>query len=50
MLTRDVILTAFDRLSRQLASRGVVGEIAILGGTAMMFAFQARIWASPRIG
>jgi hypothetical protein len=41
MLTRDVILSAFDRLSCHLASRGVVGEIA-LGGTAMMFAFQAR--------
>jgi hypothetical protein len=42
MLHRDLILKAFDRLSGHLASRGVVGEIALLGGTAMMFAFQAR--------
>lgn len=38
MLSRDLILAAFDRLSGHLASRGVVGEIALLGGTA----FQAR--------
>ena len=42
MLTRDVILTALERLSDHLAPQGGGGEIALLGRTAMMFAFQAR--------
>ena len=42
MLDRETILGAFKKLSDYLAERDVVGEIGILGGTAMMLAFQAR--------
>lgn len=42
MLERETILAAFQRLSGLLAERGVIGEISVLGGTAMMLAFQAR--------
>jgi len=42
MLTRDTILAAFGRLSDHLQEKGVVGEINLLGGTAMVVAFQAR--------
>lgn len=42
MLTREIILTALHLLSDRLLDRGVIGEINILGGTAMMLAFQAR--------
>jgi hypothetical protein len=42
MLSQELILRAFERLSDRLAERGVSGEIALLGGTAMMFAFHAR--------
>lgn len=42
MLTRDTILGAFRLLSERLGQRGVVGEIDLLRGTAMVFGFQAR--------
>lgn len=42
MLTREIVLTALRLLSERLQEKGVVGEINILGGTAMMLAFQAR--------
>lgn len=42
MLTREIVLTALRLLSARLQEKGVVGEINILGGTAMMLAFQAR--------
>ena len=42
MLTREIILTALRLLSERLQQKGVVGEIDILGGSAMMLAFQAR--------
>lgn len=42
MLDRKTVLEAFQRLSAYLSEAGVVGEIALLGGTAMMMAFQAR--------
>lgn len=42
MLTREIILTALRHLSDRLQDKGVIGEINILGGTAMMLAFQAR--------
>ncbi len=43
MLTRANILDALARLSAELGKRGVVGEINIVGGTAMVLAFQARV-------
>ncbi len=42
MLNRDQVLEAFHRLSSRLASRGLIGEIHLLGGAVMMLAFQAR--------
>jgi len=42
MLTREVILSALSRLSDRLHEMNVVGEINIVGGTAMMLAFQVR--------
>src|SRR4051794_41812809 len=42
MLTREVILSALSRLSDRLREMNVVGEINIVGGTAMMLAFQVR--------
>lgn len=42
MLDRDTIVTALTALSARLGSRGVSGEINLLGGTAMVLGFQAR--------
>ncbi len=42
MLNRETILRAFERLSKRLETRGVVGEINLLGGTAMVLGLQAR--------
>lgn len=42
MLTRDQILNAMERLAERLREMGIVGEINLLGGTAMVLAFQAR--------
>ena len=42
MLSRDLILTAFTQLSDQLGRRGVLGELNVVGGTAMVLAFNAR--------
>ena len=42
MLDRDTIVTALARLAARLERRGVAGEINLLGGTAMVLAFQAR--------
>jgi hypothetical protein len=42
MLNRDTILRALRRMSERLERRGVVGEINLLGGTAMVLGFQAR--------
>src|SRR5258708_3511551 len=42
MLSRDTVLAGFERMSELLAAKGVVGEIDVVGGAAMMLAFQAR--------
>lgn len=42
LLDRDTILRALRRLSERLERRGVVGEVSLLGGTAMVLGFQAR--------
>ena len=42
MLSRPTILEAFSRLSAELAKGGVVGELNVVGGTAMVLAFNAR--------
>lgn len=42
MLDRETIKKAFALLSDELASLGVLGEINLVGGTAMVLAFNAR--------
>ncbi len=42
MISREVLVTALERLSARLGEQDIVGEIALIGGTAMMIAFQAR--------
>lgn len=42
-LTRDQILRALTALSNELGKQGIVGEICIFGGTAMVLAFTARL-------
>jgi len=42
MLSRDTILSAFAQLSDELRGRGVLGELSVVGGTAMVLAFNAR--------
>jgi hypothetical protein len=42
VLSQDQILNALTRLSDELERRGVLGELCLVGGTAMVLAFQAR--------
>ena len=42
MLSRDAILTALKLLSDELGKNGVLGELNVVGGTAMVLAFNAR--------
>ncbi len=42
MLSRSTILAALEKLSDELAKRGVLGELNVVGGTAMVLAFNAR--------
>ena len=42
MLKRETILEAFGLLSTHLKNKEVHAEICLLGGTAMVLAFQAR--------
>ncbi len=42
MLTRATILEPLSRLSDHLKEKGIVEEISLLRGTAMVLAFQAR--------
>jgi hypothetical protein len=42
MIGRELVLRALERLSELLAERGVVVEMALNWGTAMMIAFRAR--------
>jgi len=42
MLSREQIIRAFQLLAERLSKRDVVGEINLLGGTAMMLGFKTR--------
>jgi hypothetical protein len=42
LLNRDVLRRAFTLLAERLATRGVVGEVHVFGGAAMVLAFDAR--------
>jgi len=42
MLSRETNVGALRRLAGRLERRGIVGEISLLDGTAMVLAFQAR--------
>lgn len=42
LLDRDVLERAFGLLADKLARRGVVGELHVFGGAAMVLAFDAR--------
>lgn len=42
-LSRELILQALSALDAELSAAEAVGEICLLGGTAMMLAFQARV-------
>lgn len=42
MLDRETLYSAFDRLGRDLADRGLFGEIAVHGGSAIMLQFAWR--------
>jgi hypothetical protein len=42
MVNRETLLAGLRKVSELLAEKGVVGEIDIFGGAAMMLAFQAR--------
>lgn len=43
MLDRDTIVEALRHLAHLLRERGVQGELCLLGGTAMVLAFRARV-------
>lgn len=42
VLTKETILAALHRLDELLRERGIIGEICIFGGAAMVLAFDAR--------
>lgn len=42
LLDRDLLRRAFDLLATKLAGRGVVGELHVFGGAAMVLAFDER--------
>lgn len=42
ILTKDTILAALRRLDALLCEQGIIGEICICGGAAMVLAFDAR--------
>src|SRR5689334_6579135 len=42
-LNREQVLRALQSLSDQLGQQGIMGEICLFGGTAMMLAFSARL-------
>ena len=43
LLDRELLRQAFDLLAAKLARRGVVGELHVFGGAAMVLAFDARV-------
>jgi len=43
VLTREQILRALSALSDELEKQGIMGEICLFGGTAMVLAFTARL-------
>jgi methylmalonyl-CoA mutase cobalamin-binding subunit len=45
-LTRETILKEFSILNEKLREEGVIGEICVFGGTAIVLAFDARL--SPK--
>lgn len=46
LLDRETLRSAFEALAEKLRRRGVVGEIHVFGGAAMVLAFDSR--AAPR--
>lgn len=42
-MSREEILAALTALDRELAGRGVVGELCLFGGAVMVLAFSARL-------
>lgn len=42
-LTKEIILRALSILNQKLEGEGVIGEICLFGGTAMVLAFNARL-------
>jgi Nucleotidyltransferase of unknown function (DUF6036) len=42
-LSKDEIIAALSRLNEHLREAGVIGEICLFGGTAMVLAFNARL-------
>lgn len=42
-MSREEILAALAALDRELAGRGVVGELCLFGGAVMVLAFSARL-------
>jgi hypothetical protein len=42
MVNRDTVLAGLRRVSELLADKGIIGEVDIIGGAAMMLSFQAR--------
>ncbi|HEX4084303.1 MAG TPA: hypothetical protein VHY22_05290 [Chthoniobacteraceae bacterium] len=43
VLARETILKALARLDEKLRGEGIIGEICLYGGTAMVLAFNARL-------
>jgi hypothetical protein len=42
LLDRELLRRAFDQLATKLARRGVVGELHVFGGAAMVLSYDAR--------
>lgn len=42
-LSKDAILEAFSSLNEKFSAEGVIGEVCVFGGTAMVLAFNARL-------
>jgi predicted nucleotidyltransferase len=42
-ISREQILRALEELNARLRDRGIVGELCVFGGTAMVLAYSARV-------